>query len=80
MVQKAIYESVVAATGLRGNRANPMARASLYVLRHTTMPAVLVELGYLSNTEDARKLRDDQPGFARGIYYGLLSYFGFRPA
>ena len=43
------------------------------------MPAVLVELGYLSNTEDARKLRDDQPGFARGIYYGLLSYFGFRP-
>ena len=45
VVQKAIYESVVAATGLRGNRANPMARASLYVLRHTTMPAVLVEFG-----------------------------------
>ena len=72
-----ILNSLVAQAGTRDNgvRLNP----SLYVLRRTAMPAVLVELGYLSNTEDARKLRDDQPGFARGIYYGLLSYFGFRP-
>ena len=56
-------------------RVNP----SLYVLRRTTMPAILVELAYLTNTADAAKLRDGQPDFARGIYYGLLSYFGFSP-
>jgi N-acetylmuramoyl-L-alanine amidase len=69
-----ILNAVVARVGTRDNgvRLNP----SLYVLRKTTMPAVLVELAYLSNTEDAEKLRNDQSGFAWGIYNGLLSYFG----
>ena len=33
----------------------------------------------LAQSSDAQKLRDNQPDFARGIYYGLLSYFGFSP-
>ena len=43
------------------------------------MPAILVELAYLSNLGDARKLREDPESFAQGIYQGLLSYFGFSP-
>lgn len=72
-----ILNAVVEQAGTRNNgvRLNP----SLYVLRKTKMPAVLVELGYLTNRSDAQKLRDNQPDFARGIYYGLLSYFGFSP-
>lgn len=71
-----ILNGLTAWAGTRDNgvRLNP----SLYVLRRTTMPAVLVELAYLSNSADAAKLRDDQEGFARGIYQGLLSYFGFQ--
>lgn len=72
-----VLNGVVAAVGTRDNgvRLNP----SLYVLRRTTMPAILVELAYLSNGMDALKLRDQQPAFARGIYSGILSYFGLQP-
>ena len=69
-----ILESIVNIVGTRDNgvRMNP----SLYVLRRTNMPAVLVELAYLTNAADAEKLENMQPEFARGIYAGLLSYFG----
>lgn len=50
---------------------------SLFVLRRTNMPSILVELGYLTNPSDAQKLRDNQAGFAQGIYLGILRYFGF---
>lgn len=55
----------------RGVRENP----SLYVLRNTDMPAVLIELAYISNFEDSQKLKNDPQGFAQAIYNGLLRYF-----
>ncbi|WP_167958575.1 N-acetylmuramoyl-L-alanine amidase family protein [Anaerosporobacter faecicola] len=72
-----ILNAIVARVGTRDNgvRINP----SLYVLRNTTMPALLVEMGYITNFEDAQKLRDDQYQFAYAIYEGLLTYFGFSP-
>lgn len=72
-----VLTGIVDAVGTRDNgvRLNP----SLYVLRRTTMPAILVELAYLTNGGDALKLRDQQPAFAQGIYDGLLAYFGFQP-
>ena len=50
-------------------------RPSLYVLRKTEMPAVLMELAYISNISDATKLRDDPYGFAYAMYMGILNYF-----
>ncbi|WP_313344429.1 N-acetylmuramoyl-L-alanine amidase [Sedimentibacter sp.] len=58
-----------------GIRTNP----SLYVLRRTNMPAVLVEMGYLTNPRDAAIIRDQQWNIAYGIYRGILDYFGFMP-
>ena len=59
-------------TKYNGVRANP----SLYVLRNTDMTSVLVELGYITNYDDAQKLKEDQYQFAYGIYVGLLNYLG----
>ena len=72
-----VLNAIVDRVGTRDNgvRINP----SLYVLRRTTMPAILVEMGYITNYEDSQKLRDDQYQFAYAIYEGLLEYFGLEP-
>lgn len=49
---------------------------SLYVLRYTNMPAILVELGYITNYEDNRNMVENGYQFAYGIYVGLLNYLG----
>jgi len=51
-----------------------------YVLRNTKMPAALVELGFLSNKQEANLLgtRSYQTKAARGIYNGLVYYFSNR--
>lgn len=70
-----ILNSIVKFLGTKNNGVR--IRPSLYVLRKTTMPAALVELAYISNSEDSEKLRNDQYQFAEAIYSGILSYFGF---
>lgn len=64
-------------TGL--NNRGVFARPGLYVLRRTSMPAVLVELGFLSNEYDRRLMVEDPDAFAQGVYEGLLSYYGLPP-
>ncbi|MCL2400589.1 MAG: N-acetylmuramoyl-L-alanine amidase [Defluviitaleaceae bacterium] len=48
-----------------------------YVLRQTTMPAVIVECGFLTNYNDRSKLTqaDYQERMAWGIYLGIVQYF-----
>ena len=52
-------------------------RPSLYVLRKTRMPAVLVELGFISNPSDANLMNTQPELFATGLYNGILEYFGY---
>lgn len=72
-----VLGGIVEEVGTRDNGVRP--NPTLYVLRRTAMPAILVELAYLTNGGDALKLRDEQPAFAQGIYSGLLGYFGMAP-
>ena len=61
-------------TGLRNRGVS--VRSGLYVLRKTAMPAVLVELAFISNPEEAALMRDRPDLFARGVYDGILDYTG----
>jgi N-acetylmuramoyl-L-alanine amidase len=49
---------------------------NIYQLYATTMPAVLLEMGYLSNPTDLKLLTTEPQSFASGIYYGILYYYG----
>ncbi len=69
-----VLASLSAATGLR-NRGMKT-RPGLYVLRKTSMPAILVELGFITNPTDAALMRDRPDLFAAGIYRGILAYTG----
>ena len=51
-------------------------RPGLYVLRKTQMPAVLVEMGFISNLGDASLMNNSPELFAEGIYNGILQYTG----
>ena len=63
-------------TGLRNRGV--IARPGLYVLRRTNMPAVLVEMGFISNENDAELMVYSPNLFALGIYRGVLDYYGLR--
>ncbi len=71
-----ILNAIVARVKTKDNGVR--VRPSLYVLRKTQMPSALIELAYITNPNDAVKLKNDQYQFAYAIYEGLLDYFGLR--
>ena len=70
---RVIHDAVVSLTGSRDRRVR---FARFYVLRNTSMPAVLVETGFVTGEEDAARLND--PAFrtrmAEAIAAGILEY------
>ncbi|MBP2653606.1 MAG: amiC 1 [Firmicutes bacterium] len=74
LLAQSIQDSLVSADGLndRGIYA-----ANFYVLKHTLMPAVLIELGFLSNPNEEKQLNTPQfqQKLAQGIVNGLDSFF-----
>jgi N-acetylmuramoyl-L-alanine amidase len=52
------------------------AKNDVFLLKYSPVPTVLVEVGFLSNVEEARLLGDEkyQRKIAASIYYGILAY------
>ncbi len=69
-----ILYSLSVQTGLanRGVKQRP----SLYVLRKTVMPAVLVEIGFITNPYDASLMANRPELFAQGIANGVFAFLG----
>ena len=73
----ALLNGLVYSTNLRnrGMKLNP----DLYVLKNATMPAALLEMGFITNSSDAALLSQSPELFAQGIYEGILTYFALPP-
>lgn len=74
VLAKAIQKHIVESLDMvdRGIKSRP----DLAVLRHTTMPAVLVELAFIDNDEDCQKLIKNEYEFARAVAAGIADYAG----
>jgi N-acetylmuramoyl-L-alanine amidase len=59
---------------------NGVKTAPLIVLAATEMPAILAEIGCLSNEDEARLLLDPRhlQNIARGLFVGIRAYAGAR--
>lgn len=68
-----IQQQLLAQTGMRDRGVK---RARFYVLVHTTMPAVLVEVGFVTGRDDAPRLADPATRtlMAEAIVQGILDY------
>ena len=55
----ALYMELIKLTGLKGNRAEPLATANFQILRKTAMPAVLMELGFMDSATDVSVILSD---------------------
>ena len=74
-LSKLVSENVSASlsTGNRGNKS-----CNFYVVKHTTMPATLLETAFISNQKEERLLNsvDGIKKAAAGIMNGLKAFFG----
>lgn len=49
---KKLYDKLIARTDLRGNRSQPVQKNGFYVIKKTSMPAFLIENGFMDSTTD----------------------------
>lgn len=61
----------------KDNRREPQQRDDIYLLKEVSIPAVLVECGFLSNSAEEKLLVDEsyQEKIAWAIYVGIMNYF-----
>lgn len=71
---RAIIDGIADVTGIPNRGV--FARPTLYVLRRTAMPAVLVELGFITTPREAQLMSEQPDLYASGMYIGILNYFG----
>ena len=69
-----ILTQIAITTGLPNRGV--FARPTLYVLRRTSMPATLVELGFITNAYDAALMANQPELFAEGVANGVLAFLG----
>lgn len=68
--RNAVYEAVIAAGGLKGNRSQPLQEKAFDSLRLTNMPAILVEYGFMDSRADTPVILTEQ--YAETVAYATM--------
>ncbi len=76
IIAKDIQDSIIQDKIFTANRGTKT--ANFAVLRLTKMPAALVELGFISNSQDAIILRNKQSEMAESVAKGILKNLGIK--
>lgn len=78
--QTTILKHFKAAVGHFGNRSNETPKANLYVLRKTSMPAVLIECGFMDSTVDTPVILTEEfaKKAARGLANAIVEIGGLK--
>ena len=74
-LRNAVYMEIM--SRLHGWKQRGTKEANFYVLKHTKMPACLVECGFITNIEEEKELHrpETRQKFAEGIAAGVLVYW-----
>ena len=72
---KAVHKSIM--SKIDGNNRGVI-KSRFYVIRHTTIPAILLELGFISNPDERNELLSEerQEKSAEAVCEGIINYFG----
>lgn len=57
---QALYNAITSRTGLKGNRSQRVVKKGFYVIKNTSMPAFLVENGFMDSPDDVPIILSEQ--------------------
>lgn len=66
----AVYEAVIAAGGLKGNRSQPLQEKKFDSLRFAYAPAILVEYGFMDSKTDVPVILTDE--YSKAVAYATM--------
>ncbi len=72
---QALYNAITSRTGLKGNRSQKVVKKGFYVIRNTSMPAFLIENGFMDSPDDVPVILTEQHAdrTAEGVVYFITS-------
>lgn len=77
-LRDAVYSAVIASANSKGNRADGTRTANYYVLKKTTMPAILIECEFMDSADRTPLLLTEayRAKIAQGIVNGIVKHCG----
>lgn len=77
ILAECVQKNMITVLAPKSERETKEAYDSIYLLKNATVPAILIECGFLSNDEEEKKLTEEkyQKQIAWAIYCGIIQYF-----